>query len=117
MSAAKKGKAKPASYNVISDAPKAAVGRDACDAVIEMAASERGGYERTVQAAMGPPSGKARLAMRWLRQHEEAEIIDGCTHIVAAMADAIVAPSTTPADRARLKKAARAILAALEAKS
>lgn len=103
MSAAKKGKA---------------AGRDATDAVIEMPESERGAYERLTTLAMSSlVSRPAQLAMRRLRENEEAEIIEGCVHIVERMADAIVSPSTKPADRERLKVAARAVLAALEVKS
>ena len=118
MTATKKPKAQCASENVIRCDPKArGRDRDAADVLIEMPRGERGVYERTLALAMGPPSPEARRAMRWLRQNEEAEIADGFAHIVAAMADAIVSSSTTPEDRERLKKAARAILAALEAKS
>ena len=116
MTATKKPKAQCASENVIRCDPKAR-GRDAADVLIEMPRGERGAYERLTTLAMGAPTIEARRAMRRLRENEEAEAIDGCAHIINAMADAIVAPTTTPADRERLKKAARAILAALEAKS
>ena len=102
---------------VVSAAKPKSAGRDAADVVIELPASERGAYERTLTIAMGAPTIEARRAMRRLRENDEAEIADGFVHIVAAMADAIVAPTTAPADRERLKKAARAIAAALEAKS
>lgn len=94
-----------------------AVGRDAADVVIELPRGEHGAYERLTMLAMGAPTIEARRAMRRLRENREAELIDGCTSIINAMADAIVSTTTTPADRARLKEAARAIAVALGVRS